>query len=143
MLASTKNVLSSLKMIVLSLFDGMAVGRLALKDAGIKVDKYYASEIDKYAIAVASKNFEDILHLGDIKRWRDWDIDFSKIDLLIGGSPCQGFSFAGKGLNFGDERSKLFFEYLDILSHIKSLNPEIKFLLENVRMKKRISKYNK
>lgn len=136
MLASTKNVLSSLKMIVLSLFEGMAVGRLALKDAGIKVDKYYASEIDKYAIAVASKNFEDILHLGDIKRWRDWDIDFSKIDLLIGGSPCQGFSFAGKGLNFGDERSKLFFEYLDILSHIKSLNPEIKFLLENVRMKK-------
>lgn len=113
----------------------MGVGRLALQDAGIEVDKYYASEIDKYAMAVSSKNFKDIIHFGDITRWREWDIDFSKIDLLLGGSPCQGLSFEGKGLNFEDVRSKLFFVYVDILNHIKRLNPKVKFLLENVRMK--------
>jgi site-specific DNA-cytosine methylase len=120
---------------VLSLFDGISAGQVALNKAGIKIDNYYSSEIDRYAIQVTTKNYPNTNQLGDISNWRDWDIDFSKIDLVIGGSPCQGFSFAGKQLNFKDERSKLFFEYVNILNHIRLLNPKVKFLLENVRMK--------
>lgn len=121
---------------VLSLFDGISCGMVALERANIKVDKYYSSEVDRYAIAVSEKNYKEIIRLGDVTKWKGWDIDWSSVDLLIGGSPCQGFSFAGKQLNFEDERSKLFFEYVDILSHIKKQNPEVLFLLENVRMKK-------
>lgn len=84
---------------------------------------------------VSKKNHDSIIQLGDVTDWRNWNIDWSEIDLLIGGSPCQGFSVAGKLLNFNDERSKLFFVYVDILNHIKSVNPDVKFLLENVRMK--------
>ena len=120
---------------VLSLFDGISAGQVALERAGIKVDNYYASEIDKYAIQVTMKNYPNTVQMGSVTQWKNWDIDFSKIDLVIGGSPCQGFSFAGKQLNFEDERSKLFFEFSDILNHIKLLNPNVKFLLENVRMK--------
>jgi DNA (cytosine-5)-methyltransferase 3A len=120
---------------VLSLFDGISCGMVALERAGIKVDKYYASEIDKYAIQISKKNYPNIIQLGDITKWQEWDIDWANIDLLIGGSPCQGFSFSGKMLNFEDPRSKLFFVFVDILNHIKQLNPNIKFLLENVRMK--------
>ena len=120
---------------VLSLFDGISCGKVALDRAGIKVKNYYASEIDEYAMQVSKNNHPDIIHLGDVNAWRDWNIDWSQIDLLIGGSPCQGFSFAGKLLNFNDERSKLFFVYVDILNHIKSVNPNVKFLLENVKMK--------
>ena len=115
---------------VLSLFDGMSCGRIALDKAGIKVDKYYASEIDKYAIQVAKANYPDTIHLGDVR-----DISaasLGSIDLLIGGSACQGFSFAGKRLNFDDPRSQLFFEYVRLL---KELKPTY-FLLENVRMSK-------
>lgn len=121
---------------VLSLFDGISCGMVALERANIKVDKYYSSEVDKYAIAISEKNYPDIIRLGDVTKWKDWDIDWSSIDLLIGGSPCQGFSLAGKQLNFKDERSKLFFEYVEILEHIKEQNPKMLFLLENVRMKK-------
>lgn len=120
----------------LSLFDGISCGMVALERAGIKVDKYYSSEVDKHAIAISEKNYKKIVRLGDVTKWKDWDIDWSSIDLLIGGSPCQGFSFAGKQLNFKDERSKLFFEYVEILEHIKEQNPKVLFLLENVRMKK-------
>lgn len=120
---------------VLSLFDGISAGQMALKRANVSVDKYYSSEVDNFAINIANKNFPDTIQLGDVTKWRDWDIDFSKIDLVIGGSPCQGFSFAGKQLNFQDDRSKLFFEYVDILNYINSLNSNVKFLLENVRMK--------
>lgn len=123
-------------MIVLSLFDGISCGKVAFERAGIKIDKYYASEIDPYAIKVSKKNYPDIIHLGDVTKWREWDIPWEKIDILIGGSPCQGVSVAGKRLNFDDPRSKLFFEYSDILNHIKELNPSVKFLLENVKMKK-------
>ena len=121
---------------VLSLFDGMSCGRIALDRAGFDVDQYYASELDKYAIQVTQANWSDTIQLGDVTKWREWDIDWSSIDLLIGGSPCQGFSFAGKQLAFDDPRSKLFFVYVDILNHIRSLNPEVKFMLENVKMKK-------
>ena len=119
----------------MSLFDGISCGKVALDRAGIKVKNYYASEIDEYAMQVSKNNHPDIIQLGDVNAWRNWNIDWSQIDLLIGGSPCQGFSFAGKLLNFNDERSKLFFVYVDILNHIKSVNPNIKFLLENVKMK--------
>ena len=119
---------------VLSLFDGMSCGQLALQKAGIKVDNYFASEIDKYAIEVARKNFPNTVHLGDVqdilKFWKQ--NKFPKIDLLMGGSPCQGFSFAGKQLNFSDPRSKLFFEFVRVMNE---LQPKY-VLLENVRMKK-------
>ena len=121
---------------VLSLFDGISCGRVALERAGIPVSKYYASEIDKSAITITMKNYPDTIQLGDVTKWREWDIDWASVDLLIGGSPCQGFSYAGKQLNFDDPRSKLFFEYVDILNHLKKHNPNIKFLLENVKMKK-------
>lgn len=121
---------------VLSLFDGMSCGRIALERVGIKVDNYFASEIDKNAIKVSEHNYPDIVRLGDVTKWEDWDIDFSKIDLLIAGSPCQGFSMAGKQLAFDDPRSALYFVFEDILNKIRSVNPRVKFLLENVRMKK-------
>lgn len=121
---------------VLSLFDGMSCGRIALDRAGIDIDNYYASEVDKYAIQISKKNYPDIIQIGDVTKWRDWDIDWECIDLLLAGSPCQGFSFAGKQLAFNDPRSALFFEFLNILNHIKSVNPNVKFMLENVRMKK-------
>ena len=127
------------KINVLSLFDGVSCGRVALQRAGIPVNKYYASEIDKYAIMITQNNFPDTVQLGDVTKWEDWDIDWSSIDLLIGGSPCQGFSFAGKQLNFNDPRSKLFFDYVNILHHIQKYNPNVKFLLENVKMKKEFS----
>lgn len=120
---------------VLSLFDGMSCGQLAISQLGFNY-KYYASEIDKHAIAVTMSNFPDTTQLGSVEHWQLWDIDFASIDVLIGGSPCQGFSFAGKQLNFDDPRSKLFFVYVDILNYIRSVNPNVKFLLENVKMKK-------
>jgi len=115
---------------VLSLFDGMSCGQLALKRAGIKVDSYYASEIDKYTIQITQKNFPNTVQIGDIINVKGEDLP--EIDLLIGGSPCQGFSLAGKQLNFNDPRSKLFFEYVRLLKECK---PKY-FLLENVKMKK-------
>lgn len=115
---------------VLSLFDGMSCGQLALEKAGIKVNKYFASEINKYSIMVSQKNYPNTSQLGDITKV--FAKDLPKIDLIIGGSPCQGFSFAGKGLNFKDPRSRLFFEFVRL---IDECNPKY-FLLENVKMKK-------
>jgi site-specific DNA-cytosine methylase len=119
---------------VLSLFDGISCGQIALNRAGIQYDNYFASEIDKYAIKVTQKNYPNTIQLGDVCKIKAEDLP--KIDLLIGGSPCQGFSFSGKQLNFHDPRSKLFFEYVRILEECRKLNPDIKFLLENVVMKK-------
>lgn len=121
---------------VLSLFDGMSCGQIALRELGVNVEKYYASEVDKFAIAQTALNFPDTIELGNVENWREWNIDWGKIDLLIGGSPCQGFSFAGKQLAFDDPRSRLFFVYVNILNHLRKYNPRIKFLLENVVMKK-------
>ncbi len=114
---------------VLSLFDGMSCGRIALERAGIKIDNYYASEIDKYAIQVAQKNYPDTIQVGNILELKGSDLP--QIDLLIGGSPCQGFSMEGKKLAFDDPRSKLFFEFIRLL---EETTPKY-FLLENVRMK--------
>ena len=113
---------------VLSLFDGMSCGQLALQRAGIKVKAYYAAEIDKHAIKVTQHNFPGTIQLGDVTKVTAATLP--KIDMLIGGSPCQGFSFAGKKLNFEDPRSKLFFEYVRLLKECKPTW----FLLENVRM---------
>ena len=118
------------EMKVLSLFDGISCGQVALERAGIKVDNYFASEIDKYAIKVTQKNYPNTIQLGDVCNIKGNELP--KIDLLIGGSPCQGFSFAGKQLNFNDPRSELFFEFVRILKEVK---PKY-FLLENVKMKK-------
>ena len=124
---------------VLSLFDGMSCTQIALESCGHAVDKYYASEVNENAIKVTNSNYPNTVQLGDVTKWRDWDLDWSSIDLLSGGSPCQGFSFAGKQLAFDDPRSSLFFVYKEILEHIQSLNPRVLFLLENVKMKKEFS----
>lgn len=115
---------------VLSLFDGISCGQIALQRAGIKVNQYFASEIDKHAIKVTQHNWPNTVQLGDVTKISARDLP--KIHILIGGSPCQGFSFAGKQLNFEDPRSVLFFEYCRLL---KETSPEY-FLLENVKMKK-------
>lgn len=117
---------------VLSLFDGMSCGQIALEKAGFWVDKYFASEIDKSAMKVSTKRYPNTIHLGDVRNVKATELE--KIDLLIGGSPCQGFSRAGDGLAFDDPRSVLFFEYLRVLNEIREVNPDILFLLENVEM---------
>jgi site-specific DNA-cytosine methylase len=114
---------------VLSLFDGMSCGQLALRQADIPYDNYYASEIDKYAIKIAQKNYPDTVQIGDICEF-DKVVGLPKIDLLFGGSPCQSFSNAGERSGFNG-KSKLFWEFIKVL---KATNPE-HFLLENVRMK--------
>lgn len=133
---------------VLSLFDGISCGKVALERAGFKKFRYYASEIDKSAIKVSQDNHDDIVRLGDVTKLKYKDGFLisengrryvGKIDLLIGGSPCQSFSQAAvmtenqTGLN---GKSKLFYEYLRILKEVREFNPDVKFLLENVKMKK-------
>ena len=117
---------------VLSLFDGCSCGQVALHRVGIPVDKYYASEIDKPAIKVTQANFPNTIQLGDVTDLDPFEVSCWDIDLMMGGSPCTGFSFAGKQLNFDDPQSKLFFHFIEILSVVK---PKY-VLLENVRMKK-------
>jgi len=115
---------------VVSYYDGMSCGQIALDKLGVKVDNYFAYEIDKYAIKIAKKNYQKTKHKGSVL-----DVDFESlpnIDLLIGGSPCQGFSTAGKELNFEDPRSKLFFEFVKAK---EALKPKY-WMLENVGMKK-------
>jgi DNA-cytosine methyltransferase len=126
---------------VLSLFDGISCGRVALDRAGIKVDKYYASEIDKYAIQIAQKNYPDTIQLGDINNWQNWDIDFAQIDLLCAGFPCQAWSVAGKQGGDTDPRGQLVHTLIAIWNHIKAQNPNLKFLFENVKMKKEFMEY--
>jgi len=140
---------------VLSLFDGMSCGRIALDKVGIKVDNYFACEIDKYAMEISKKNYPSIVQLGDITKLgvakpylSTWFYDLENmdklasveggsdtIDLVIGGSPCQSFSNAGDGSGF-DGSSKLFWEFVRVLKEVKAINPNVKFLLENVHMKK-------
>ena len=121
------------KLKVLSLFNGMNCIGMALKSLNIEAE-LYCSEIDKHANKISSLLFPEAVNLGCVKTVKVEDI--GKIDLLVAGSPCQGFSFAGKQLNFQDERSKLFFEFIRILEEARKLNPEVKFLLENVKMSK-------
>ena len=129
------------KINVLSLFDGMSCCHLALDKVGIDVGTYYASEIDKYAITITNKNYPSTIQMGDVTQWRDWDIDWSSIDLVTGGFPCQAWSIAGKQLGDKDERGKLFWTMLDIMKNVLWHNPQAKFLMENVKMKQEFESY--
>ena len=123
---------------VLSLFDGISCGMETLNRLGIKVDKYYSAEIDKYAIEISNNNHPNIIQLGDVCNIKGVVLEgLPKIDLILAGSPCQGFSRAGSGLNFEHKESKLFFEFIRVLNWIKeNNNPDVMFLLENVEMRK-------
>lgn len=123
---------------VLSLFDGISCGMIALERANIKVDNYYSSEIEKSAIEISNKNYPEIIRMGDITKINTEVLKtLPKIDLILAGSPCQGFSRNGNMLNFEHKQSKLFFDFIRILNWIKdNNNQDVKFLLENVEMKK-------
>jgi len=119
--------------VVLSCFDGISCGQVALNRLGIKVDKYMASEVDKYAIQITQANYPDTIQLGDIRTVSVKE----HIDILIGGPPCQDVSFAGRGKGLiKGERSSLFFEFVRVLREAKAINPGLKFLVENTRMKR-------
>lgn len=117
---------------VVSLFNGMNTGRQALENVGIKVNKYYSSEIKPYAIQLTQHHFPDTIQVGDVTKWKEWDIDWKSIDLILSGSPCQDLSAAGKRAGINGKKSSLFFVFVDILNHVKSLNPNVLFLQENV-----------
>lgn len=123
---------------VVSLFNGMGTLRQAFHNLGVKVDKYYSSEIKTFAIEVQQHHFPDVIQVGDVTKWREWDIDWSKVDFIGSGSPCQDLSTMGKnkGLVKG-QNSSLFFVFVEILNHCKSLNPNVKFLQENVASARR------
>lgn len=118
---------------VLSLFDGMSCGQIALERAGIKVENYFASEIDKYAIKVTMANYPRTVQIGNVVEVKSENLP--KIDLLIGGSPCQSLSTSGNGSGF-EGKSGLFFEFVRIFKQVIKINPDLKFLFENVKMKK-------
>lgn len=126
---------------VLSLFDGMSCTRIALERLGIDVNHYYASEIDKYAMKVSEENYPNIIQIGDVTDWQSWDIDWSSIDLVIGGFPCQSWSLAGRQLGDKDERGKLFWVMLDVMKKVLENNPNAYYLMENVKMKKEFEEY--
>ena len=117
---------------VISLFNGMNTGRQALENVGIKVNKYYSSEIKPYAIELTQHHFPDTIQVGDVTKWREWNIDWQSIDLILSGSPCQDLSIGGKRSGINGSRSSLFFVFVEILEHVKSLNPNVLFLQENV-----------
>jgi len=117
---------------VVSLFNGMNTGRQALENVGIKVNKYYSSEIKPYAIELTQYHFPDTIQVGDVTKWKEWDIDWKSIDLILSGSPCQDLSAAGKRAGINGSKSSLFFVFVEILEHIKKLNPKVLFLQENV-----------
>lgn len=129
------------KINVLSCFGGIEAGRLALELNGTKINKYYSSEIDKFAMAVAQYHYPDTIQLGDITKWREWDIDYSEIDLIMGGFPCQSWSFSGKQLGVKDPRGQLVHDLIAIWKHVTSKNPDVYFLFENVKMKKEFMNY--
>jgi len=116
---------------VVSLFNGMNTGRQALENVGIKVNKYYSSEIKPYAIELTQHHFPDTIQVGDVTKWRDWDIDWKSIDLILSGSPCQDLSAAGKRAGINGSKSSLFFVFVEILEHIKSLNPKVLYCRED------------
>lgn len=120
------------KINVLSLFNGMNTLRQAMENLNIKVDKYYSSEIKPYAIELTQHHFPDTIQVGDILNWKSWDIDWKSIDFIGSGSPCQDLSAAGKRAGINGKKSSLFFVFVEILNHVKSLNPNVKFLQENV-----------
>lgn len=125
----------------LSLFNGISAGRLALDKIGKTFDNYFISEIDSHANKVSESNYPDNQQLGDILQWREWDIVWSSIDLITAGFPCQSWSVAGHQLGDKDERGMLFWVMLDIMKHAKENNPDVKFMIENVKMKMEFEEY--
>ena len=121
-------------MIVLSLFDGMSAAQQALKELGVPITRYYASEIDNYAMQITSKNFPNTIQLGNVQGVEVKHLSLVP-DLIVAGSPCQDLSFAGKGKGLAGERSGLFFEAIRIIKEARALNPNVKVLIENVKMK--------
>jgi len=117
---------------VISLFNGMGTLRQAFSDMNIKIDKYYSSEIKPYAIELQQHHFPNVIQVGDIENWKEWDIDWKTIDFIGSGSPCQDLSAAGKRAGINGSRSSLFFTFVEILEHVKKLNPSVLFLQENV-----------
>ena len=117
---------------VLSLFNGMSTGHTALDNVGIKVGKYYSSEIKPAAIKLTQHHYPNTIQLGDVTKWKEWDIDWKSIDMVLSGSPCQDLSIAGKRKGLKGERSGLFWVFVDILNYIKEHNPNVLFLQENV-----------
>lgn len=126
---------------ILSLFNGISGLHLACDRAQISVDVCYYSEIDKYANKVTEHHYPNDIALGDVTKWREWDIDWSSIDLVGAGFPCQAWSVAGQQLGDKDERGMLFWTTLEIIKHVLYFNPKAKFLMENVKMKKDFEQY--
>ena len=126
---------------VLSLFNGISALHLALDRAGIEINTCYYAEIDKYANKITEHHYPDDVALGDVTKWREWDIDWSSIDLVGAGFPCQAWSVAGQQLGDKDERGMLFWTTLEIILHVLKHNPSAKFLMENVKMKKDFEQY--
>ena len=126
---------------VLSLFNGISGCHLALDRAGLSFGTVYYSEIDKYANQVTQHHYPQDVALGDVTKWREWDIDWSSIDLVTAGFPCQAWSVAGKQLGDKDERGMLFWTTLEIIAHVLKHNSSAKFLMENVKMKKDFEQY--
>jgi DNA-cytosine methyltransferase len=120
---------------VLSLFDGISCGKVAIENLGIEIDNYYTSEIDKYAIAISDYNFKNNIKLGDINNWKNWDINWADIDLVLAGFPCQSWSANGNLLGIEDVKGQLVYPMLKIIDKIRLLNPDVKIILENVKMK--------
>jgi len=126
---------------VMSLFNGISCLNVALDRLYIPINNYYSSEIDKYANKIAQKNYPNTIQLGDLTKWKEWDVDFSQIDLLVAGFPCQAWSIAGKQKGDNDPRGALVHDLIDIWQEITMKNPNVKFLFENVRMKKEFIEY--
>jgi len=117
---------------VISLFNGMSTGHTAFDDLGIPIGKYYSSEIKPHAIELTKYHFPDTIELGDITNWKEWDIDWKSIDIVLSGSPCKDLSGAGKRKGIYGENSGLFWLFIEILEHIKKVNPNVLFFQENV-----------
>ena len=126
---------------ILSLFNGISAMHLALIEANKTFDQVYYAEIDKHANKVTETRFPEDIDLGDVLNWKNWDIDWSSIDLIGAGFPCQSWSLAGKQLGDKDPRGQLFWTTLEIIAHAKKNNPNVKFVMENVKMKKEFEDY--
>lgn len=126
---------------VLTLFNGVSAMHLSLDEAEVNYDKVYYAEIDKYANQVTAHHYPQDIPLGDVTKWKDWDLDWSSIGLVGAGFPCQAWSVAGKQLGDKDERGMLFWTTLEIISHVLKYNPNAKFIMENVKMKKDFEEY--
>lgn len=127
--------------VALSLFNGISGLHLALDKVKIPIKQVYYSEIDKFANKVTEHHYPNDVSLCDVTKWKEWDIDWSSIDIVSAGFPCQSWSVAGQQMGDKDERGMLFWTTLDIIKNVLSHNPNAKFLMENVKMKKEFEEY--